>query len=206
MTAPDPELFRSARAAIDAVHRRPVSLRKWQLTSSEGVLRGAKISALIDATSPEPAISTYSLLAPDSVSTSAQTFLRSPMQILARMDVLAGGDGKPTASVSALQQLATIVVSQPVELPLLVHGVVAHYGCFGPRSGLIARASSRLAAVATGFDPRGLTVPETYLNRHRAEYLSAVANFLADPAALYDLQLRAFRAGAEEAEAIAKLA
>ena len=37
-----------ARAAIAAVHRRPVSLRRAEVTGSESVLRGARTSALLD--------------------------------------------------------------------------------------------------------------------------------------------------------------
>ncbi|WP_144413409.1 hypothetical protein [Corynebacterium epidermidicanis] len=206
MTEPEISLAEQTARAIAQVHRRPVSLRKWEVTSAEGVLRGAKLSALIDAVPAETAISVYSLLAPDLVESSARIFLRSPLQILAKMDVLAGGDGKPVTNVSALQQLAHIVVQRPENLAGIAHGVIAHYGCFGSRSGVIARGCARLAAVAVGNDPRGLTVPEVYLHRHSSEYAAAVAGFASDPKDFLDLQLRAFLAGAAEAEAIARLA
>lgn len=203
MSTPDPALLRQAQDAIAAVHRRPVSLRRSDVTSSESVLRGARISALIDAWPAETAINVASLLAPDAIDQSARIFLRAPLQSLARMDVLAGGDGKPVANVAALQQLAQVVGVQGVFLPGLVHGVVLAYTPFAERSGIIARAASRLAAVATGFDPRGLTVPEVHLNRNRSAYLSAGANFFADPTTFMNLQLQAFIAGAAEAESIA---
>ena len=63
---------------------------------------------------------------------------------------------------------------------------------FGPRSGSIARVASRVTAVMTGFDPRGLAVPETYLHRYQDDPK--------DPVFL----LRAWEAGAEEAEGIAR--
>ncbi|MDU0478592.1 hypothetical protein QVA66_04990 [Staphylococcus chromogenes] len=206
MTVPAPELLQQTTDAIAAVHRRPVSLRKWQVTSAESILRGAKMSALIDGTAVETAVSVYSLLAPDLVDATCRTFLRSPLQTLARMDVLAGGDGKPINSVSELQQLARVIVQRPEHLPGIVHGVLAGRCCFGPRSGLIARAASRVAAVATGFDPRGLCVPESYFGRHLVEYRNAVESFKAIPAPLLELQLHAYLAGAAEAEAIAKQA
>lgn len=206
MSLQDPDFYASSRAAIDAVHRRPVSLRKWELTSSEGILRGAKLSALIDGLSPESAISVYSILAPELIAGSAQTFLRSPLQILAKLDVLAGGDGKPVNQVSVLQRLAQVIVAQPVELPALVHGMIAHAECFGPRSEVIARAATRLAAVAIGLDPRGLTVPEVYYHRHLPQYRAAIKNFGAHPAEMCQFQLEAFQAGTAEAEAIARLA
>lgn len=195
----DPALMDEATRAIAAVHRRPINLRRSEVTSSEGVLRGAKLSALIDGLPAETAISVATLLAPDAVETSARTFLRAPLQIFARMDVLAGGDGKPDSNVAALQQLARVIVSGTDFLPGVVHVSVLSSGSFGPRTGIIARAASRLAAVATGFDARGLTVPEVYLHRHRAEYLAFGADSL-------NFQLRAFIAGAAEAESIARLA
>lgn len=196
----DPTLLEQATDAIAAVHRRPVSLRRADVTSSEGVLRGAKLSALIDAQPAETAIAVATLLAPDTVETSARIFLRAPLQILARMDVLAGGDGKPDSNVAALQQLARVIVSGTDFLPGVVHGLLLESGSFGPRTGIIARAASRLAAVATGFDPRGLTVPEVFLHRHREEYLG-----LSFSREFLDFQLRAFIAGAAEADSIALL-
>ena len=49
-----------------------------------------------------------------------------------------------------------------------------------------------MTAVMTGFDPRGLAVPETYLHRHQDDPK--------DPVFL----LRAWETGAEEAEGIAR--
>ncbi|GAB2502450.1 hypothetical protein [Corynebacterium atrinae] len=206
-----------AVAAIATVHRRPVSLRRSDLTGSESVLRGARTSALIDdpgvrlSDSPTgglgSAISVYSLLAPDSLDSSARTFLRAPLQILARMDVLAGGNGHPVdaaagARLQGLSRLVSVDSAWPALLPVIVHGEILAHRPFGPRSGGIARAASRLAAVANGFDPRGLAVPETYLNRHRDAYLASVnAGYGADFARLV---LQAWVAGAVEAEAIAR--
>ncbi|QMV86291.1 hypothetical protein HW450_06190 [Corynebacterium hindlerae] len=204
MSLVSPELFTAATETIAAVHRRPVSLRRSAVTSSEAVLRGARLSALIDAIPAETAIDVASVLAPDAVEGTARTFLRAPLQVLARMDVLAGGDGKPTDNVVALQQLAQVIVTGHEFLPGVVHGVVLGCQPFGARSGVIARAASRLAAVATGFDPRGLTVPEVYLHRHARAYQEL--DFLSDPKQFCDFQLRAFIAGATEAESIARQA
>lgn len=204
MSLVTPALYDEAVSAIAAVHRRPVSLRRSDVTSSEGVLRGAKLSALIDGFSVESAIAVATVLSPSSVEATARTFLRAPLQVLARMDVLAGGDGKPVDNVATVQQLSQVIVSGAEFLPGVVHGVLLAYAPFGPRSGMIARACSRLAAVATGFDPRGLCVPEVYLHRHRAAYLAT--SFTKSPQEFLDFQLRAFISGAAEAEEIAKLA
>ena len=66
--------------------------------------------------------------------------------------------------------------------------------------------AARAAAIHTGFDPRGFAVPETYLNRHRAEYRAALASYDAEPAELLTLLLKAWTAGATEADGIARAA
>lgn len=211
-------LAEQARAAIAAVHRRPVSLRRAEVTGSESVLRGARTSALIDDPSirlgDEPvgvlgaSISVSSMLAPDSLQASARVFGRAPLQILARMAVVAGGSGRPEGSPEKLQRLAALVSSgtaHDVLLPQVVHAEILAHELFGERSGLVARAAGRLAAVMTGLDPRGLAVPETHLLRHRAEYLAATAAWAGGEGTEYlELSLRAWIAGAEEAEAIAR--
>lgn len=210
------DLAREASAAVAAVHRRPVSLRRADVTGSESVLRGARTSALIDdprtrrldthAGTLGAAISVYGLLAPGTVEHSSRTFLRAPLQILARMDTLAGGDGVPVgAGAARMQALAGLITggrAHDVLLPQVVHGEIAGHRIFGERSGLVARAAARLTAVATGFDPRGLAVPETHLNRHRAHYLTSLADGYGQD--FLTLSLRAWIAGAEEAEAIAR--
>lgn len=213
----------AATAAIAAVHRRPVNLRRAEITGSESVLRGARTSALLDAPqaapgadpaqAPGPAVSVHGLLAPDSLQSSARTFRRAPLQILARMDTLAGGDGTPTTREGAaqLRVLARVITSpaHPALLPQIVHGEILSRRVFAERSGLVARAACRLAAVTTGFDPRGLAVPEPWLNRRRGEYEAAAAGFADGPEGVrvfVELLLRAWIAGAEEAEAIARAA
>lgn len=207
-----------ARAAVAAVHRRPVSLRRAEVTGSESVLRGARTSALIDDPSirlgDEPvgvlgsAISVSGLLAPESLQASARVFGRAPLQILARMAVGAGGTGRPEGSPERLQRLAALISSgtaHDVLLPQVVHAEILAHGLLGERSGLVARAAARLTAVTTGLDPRGLAVPETYLLRHRAGYLAAAQAWAAGSAVEFlELSLRSWIAGAEEAEAIAR--
>lgn len=216
------ELAHAARSAIAAVHRRPVSLRRAEITGSESVLRGARTSALIDDPSirlgdaPEGvyglSISVSSMLSPGSLQASARVFGRAPLQILARMSVSAGGGGRPEGSPERLQRLAALISrgggeGHDVLLPQVVHAEILGHSLFGERSGLVARAAARLAAVTSGFDPRGLAVPEPYLLRHRAEYLAAAEAWAAGSAVEFlELSLRSWIAGAKEAEAIARAA
>ncbi|MCZ9309953.1 hypothetical protein L8V23_09300 [Corynebacterium sp. c6VSa_13] len=213
----------AAADAIAAVHRRPVSLRKPELTGAESVLRGARMSALIDAPSSRSldpddpgvrrAIDVYSVLAPSVAQQTARALTRSPMQVLARMDVLAGGPGRPLSDFAAQRVLRLgqlISDTRPrgslgdALIPQVVHAEILVARPFGARSGLIARAACRAMAVASGFDPRGLAVPETYLNRNRAAYLEAQAG--AETVGLIRLVVQAWAAGAQEAEGIARAA
>lgn len=210
-------LAETAVSAIAALHRRPVSLRRADGTGAESVLRGARTSALIEDPSArdldEPvgvlgaSISVSTMLAPDSLQASARVFSRAPLQVLSRMSVLAGGGGRPEGAPERLQQLARLIRegAHDVLLPQVVHAELLAHEPFGECSGLIARAAARLSAVTSGLDPRGLAVPEPYLLRHRDDYLAAAAAWRRGSAVEFlELSLRAWIAGAEEAEAIAR--
>lgn len=205
------EALGKARMAINAVHRRPVNLRKAEVTSSEAVLRGAKVAADLAAELTEQqVISAFSLLAPGKVDESARVFLRSPLQIFARIDVALGGTGQPVCAPEELELLGH-VISAAKDNPLLaavVEGEIASKAFFGTRSATSGKVAARLAAVASGLDPRGLCVPETYFRRHKDEFAEAVENFRSpDGVGNYIvLHLAAWEAGAAEAESIAKAA
>ncbi|MGV3249529.1 hypothetical protein ACEE00_11525, partial [Corynebacterium sp. 11254D007CR] len=79
--------------------------------------------------------------------------------------------------------------------------------CFGERSGLVGRMAGRAAAIATGLDPRGFAVPETYFSRHRQQYTETLQAYRAeDPFPLLRLHLAAWEAGGKEADGIARAA
>ena len=67
-------------------------------------------------------------------------------------------------------------VAAPV-LVAVVHGELLALAPFDTANGVVARAAARLAAVATGLDPKGLAVPEVGHLRHAAEYRPAAAGF-----------------------------
>lgn len=210
-----------AHGAIAAAHRRPAALRKSDLLVAESVLRGARLSTLIEGepapVDAEPSglfahvISVHGLLSPASIQTTATTFRRSPANVLARMDVAAGGDGRPVGSQAAqrIRMIAGLVDASAnahqVLLPQVIHAEIAAHELFGPRSGIIARATARLTAVAAGFDPRGLAVPEVHYNRHRGEYAQVLAGWTSGNEgvrACLEFLLQGWIAGAAEAEAI----
>lgn len=210
-------LAAEAVSAIAAVHRRPLSLRRADVTGAESVLRGARASALIDdpyiGDLDQPvgvlgaSISVYSMLAPDSLRASARAFSHAPLQVLARMSVLTGGSGRPEGASGRLQRLAMLISrgAHDVLLPQVVHAELLAHEPFGERSGLIARAAARLSAVTSGLDPRGLAVPESYLLHHREDYFAAADAWLQGSATEFlELSLCSWIAGAEEAETIAR--
>ena len=101
--------------------------------------------------------------------------------------------------------VSTGAVPTSLLLPQVVHAELLAHAPFGQRSGIIARAGARLSAVTSGLDPRGLAVPEPYLLRHRDDYLAAAAAWRQGSAVEFlELSLRAWIAGAQEAEAIAR--
>lgn len=221
------DLASRAQDVVSAAHRRPAALRKPDLLVAESVLRGARLSTLIEG-HPAPVdrepeglfanvVSVHSQLSPGSIQANAATLRRSPANVLARMDVAAGGDGRPVGPAAAerVRMIAKLLdANSParphaVLLPQVIHAEIAAHELFGPRSGVIARATSRLVAVATGFDPRGLAVPEVHYNRHRREYGEVLAGWSSGSegvCACLEFLLAGWIAGAAEAEAIIKAA
>ncbi|WP_026196375.1 hypothetical protein [Corynebacterium lubricantis] len=212
-------LIDEATASVARAHRRPAALRRSDVIVGESVLRGAKLSALLEGTTveeePENFIRPYALLSPESSGRTAQAFLRAPLQVFARLDVAAGGNGTPATSDGAarLNALARIITAENVEGMLLaqvVHFEIASRELFGPRSGVVGRVAGRAAAAATGADPLGIAVPETYYYRHKTEYAQALgawkeANAEGSTSAL-EFGLRAWGVGGDEADGIAKAA
>lgn len=221
-------LAEQARADLAAVHRRPAVLRKPAIIAGEAAVRGARLSALIDghplvdsatrevaADSPlAHALSAYSLVAPSPVvDRSVATWLRAPAQLLAQLDVRAGGRGRPVTADGAhrLRTLGAVILAPGIDGTVatqVVHGEIAGHGIFGPRSGLVARVAARVSAVASGFDPAGLAVPEVFYSRHRARYEQMLAAF-GDGDGVVDAVeffLEAWIAGAAEGAAIVEAA
>ena len=91
-------------------------------------------------------------------------------------------------------------------LPSVVHAEIAAGEFFGPRSGVVARVAARLAAIHTGFDPRGFAVPEVYFHRHSKDYRECRANYRDRPGEVVLFHLSAWAAGGKEADAIARAA
>ncbi|HKS45346.1 MAG TPA: oxidoreductase [Amycolatopsis sp.] len=222
---------KSAQEAVFAVHRHPVNLRGAAATAAEASVRAARASAAIEGADPEiPAdaavtdpVLAGALRVAEALEPLLPTWRRAPWQALARMHVLAAADltedlnalGRPQAGTAArLELLARFVTggtSVPgVVLTAVVHGELMAVRPFGLADGVVARAAARLTMVATGVDPKSLTVPEVAYLRQARRYREAVERFASgEPAGVRDWLLfscETLRKGAREARGIAEAA
>ncbi len=199
---------------VARLHRHPKNLRGWNITGSEGVLRGARASAQLDGGTPRlpedgqvtdevlaGALRAAELLAPDGITETQSTWRRAPLQMIAKINSLASPQmsdesfrkkaahsaeflvpGRPKRAMDGrLQLLAELLTGgakvNSVILSAVIHGELLTLEPFGDANGVTARACSRLCTIAGGLDPRGLSVPEVWWNRHRDEYRDKARGF-----------------------------
>lgn len=201
----------AAQDAIAAVHRHRANRRDFAVTSLEALMRASRASAAVDGADVDvqqpdglltASLKIHELLNPDVVETTAATWQRSPLQVMASMHRIAAGavashEGQEPGSdvgrpgpgtvgdehiVSHRLQLLSSIITDRGDLPgpvlaAVVHGELASLQPFGSCDGIIARACSRLVCVSTGLDPRNLSVPEVGWYRFPAKYHEAVAGF-----------------------------
>jgi hypothetical protein len=221
---------KSAQDAVFAVHRLPANLRGGAATASEASVRAARASAGIEGANPElPAdgavadpVLAGALRVAETLEALLPTWRRAPMQALARMHVLAAADlvsdpdalGRPHSGGGRLEMLAQLVtgatsVPGPV-LTAVVHGELLALKPFGSADGVVARAAARLAMVATGLDPKALSIPEVAFFRRVPRYLEAAEGFASGTSegvrAWLLFNCEAFEAGAREAKSISDAA
>lgn len=223
-----------ARDAVDRVHQHPANRRGWPATAAEASMRAARASAALDGgqarlpahgeAATDPVLAGAVRIA-DAIGNLLATWQRAPLQALARLHVLAAADlvaddaglGRPRASaaVSARLHMLAELVTGPSAVPgvvqaAVVHGELLALAPFGTADGVVARAASRLTAIATGLDAKGLAVPEVGHLRRAAEYRQAAAGFATgerEAVAAWLLHCcEAWQAGAREASSIADAA
>lgn len=227
------DAVRSAREAVDAVHRHPANRTGWPATAAEASVRAARASAGIDGADPEipeggevdEPVLAGSLRVAESLGPLLPTWERAPLQALARLHVLAAADlitdpdelGRPRPGddvgqrLELLGQLVTGATSVPGPvLTAVVHGELLALKAFPSADGVIARAAARLTMIATGLDPKGLSVPEVACYRKLNRYRSAAEGFASGETdgvrewVLFSCE--AMEAGAKEAAGIADAA
>ena len=170
----------AAREAVDLLRRHRVLRRRSAEVSAEAALHGARASAALDgADYPLAEVRGGEITDPvlqGALRVSAAlgglvgTWRVAPLQVLARLHVLAASGrteelGRPVLADSGrLTALAGLVVSgggvPAVVLAAVVHGELLALTPFPVANGVVARAASRLTAVAAGLDPHALSVPE----------------------------------------------
>ena len=219
-----------ARDEVSGVHRHPVNRRGWPASAAEASVRAARASAALDggaATLPaegpvDDPVLAGSLRVAEALGGLLGTWQRAPLQVLARLHVLAAADlvpelalGRPRSSparTARLHRLAQLVAGgSQVPAPVLiavVHGELLALAPFEQANGVVARAAARLTAIASGLDPKGLVLPEVAHLRREREYRSAAAGVAqGGPHAVSRWIVHcctALRAGAREAISIAE--
>ncbi len=226
---------KSAQDAVFAVHRLPANLRGGSATAAEASVRAARASAALDGADPElpedgtvtDAVLAGALRVAEATESLLPTWRRAPLQVLARMHVLAAADltddpdalGRPRVDggsevaqrLELLAQLVTGATAVPGPVTTaVVHGELLTLRPFGSADGVLARAAARLAMIATGLDPKALTVPEVACFRRQRRYEDAARAFASgEPDGVREWLLfccEAFEAGAREAKSIADAA
>ncbi|MGZ4554476.1 MAG: oxidoreductase [Mycobacteriaceae bacterium] len=231
------EAAEAASAAIAEVHRHPANRRGFLVSASEASVRAARASATLDGGAPElpaedsdgqvgdpvlaGAVRVAAALDGSALVNTVAVWRRSPLQVLARLHLLAAADladkdvlGRPRPDpgvaerLDLLAQLVTGVTSVPAAvLAAVVHGELLALAPFGSADGVVARAASRLVAVSTGLDPKNLTVPEVSWMRRPDDYREAAAGFAsgsAEGVATWVISCcAALEAGVREASSIA---
>jgi hypothetical protein len=186
-----PSAFAATRDGIDVMLRDRGLRRTSPDQTAESLLRGAHASAqLAGSGSSLEEVRTGSgddvARAAVRVSTELLSLVpvigRSPLQVFARLHVLAGGSGQPGSAegTARLQSLSTTLLattSPALIVAALVHADLATAAAFGTHDGLVARAAERLLLVARGVDPASIVVPEAGHLALRAEYESNLRGY-----------------------------
>lgn len=199
---------------------------------ASGALEGAAVSLGTTGDVRDPilagALRVAGRLHGEALEHAAAVWKRSPLQELAQLHVqVAARDemdaearerlGRPRPGedvVPRLQVVAEVVIgADRAPAPLvaaIIHGELAALKPFGSMDGVVARAASRLVCASTGFDSRGLGVPEVLWNRQPARYRQLLGGFSAATpegvGAWICYCCEAFVDGAREARAIADAA
>lgn len=225
------EAAAAAQDAVFTVHRHPANLREGAATAAEASVRSARASAGIEGADPElpeggevtDPVLAGALRVAEAMESFLPTWRRAPLQALARMHVLAAADligdkdslGRPRQGagdrLELLAQLNTGATSVPAAvLVAVVHGELLAVRAFGTGDGVVARAAARLTMIASGLDPKALTVPEVACFRKLNQYRKAAEAFATgEPDGVREWLLfccKAFETGAKEAKGIADAA
>jgi Fic family protein len=199
------EAVDEAREAVDRLRGHPAIRRRGAEVAADSALRGARASAALEGADwpleevrrrtsfgndPGGATLLGALRVSAELGTLVEAWRRAPLQVLARLHVVAATDvlapdslGRPRAPgddvvdpltlgpppagdelAARLDGLARLLAGQTGAPALVVaataHGELLALRPFGWGNGLVARAAQRLVLISRGLDPRSLSVPE----------------------------------------------
>lgn len=191
----------AARADIDRLLSHRVLRRQSAPVSAESALRGARASAAlagsayqleaVRAGAIDDVVLAGALRVSAVLGSFVATWSRAPLQVLARLHVLAAtgqapvdqlgrptGDPAVSARLGALAGLLSTASDVPaVVLAAVVHGELLTLAPFGSADGVVARAAYRLTLVGRGLDPKSVSVPEVGHLELGREYDAALAGY-----------------------------
>jgi hypothetical protein len=187
-----------ARERVDAALRHRALRRQGGQVAAEISLRSAVASAALEGHA-EDREDVRSGVVTDPVVQGAlrvagalpglsDTWQRAPLQAMARLHVLAAKGAVPDAElgrpregtgprlpvIAGLVPRALAAGSPPLLLAAVVQGELLAVSQFPGPNGVVARATSRLTLLASGFDPRGLIAPEIGHLAREPEYVGSL--------------------------------
>ncbi|MYS79510.1 Fic family protein [Embleya scabrispora] len=195
-----PESVEDTRKAVDRLLGHRTMRRRSMDISAESALRGARASAALEgvdwsleeirrrtdfsSSGEDGAVIAGALRLSAEIGSLLGTWGHSPLQVLARLHVVAAADAVPAEALgrprrdgelagplpsaeevaARLDGLSRLLLA-PSSAPAIVVAAVTHaeiltLAPFGWGNGLIARAAQRIVLVTRGLDPKGAAVPE----------------------------------------------
>jgi len=198
-----------ARVAVDGLRGHRVLRRSAEKVSAESTLRGARASGALDGADlpldvvrrtvrasghlpePEGPVVEGALRVAAEVGLLQETWRRAPLQVLARLHVLAAAGrisadelGRPrpeaAARLASLASLLTTTQAPAVVISAVVHGEVQAMQAFPVGGGVVARGVARLVLITRGLDPSAVSVPEVgHVDLGKQAYEDALAGYAA---------------------------
>jgi hypothetical protein len=186
----------ASRSALDSLLANRVLRRRSSDVTAESSLRGAWASAwLAGAQLPLGKVRTGgvdnpvlqgTLRAYAEIGTLADTWPRAPRQVLARLHTLAAADlvddpdrlGRPTrfaaVRLDTLAEVLGATNAPAIVIAAIVHAEILSLDAFGPGSGVVARAATRLTLIDRGLDAKSLVIFEVGHRDRAQEYQAAL--------------------------------
>lgn len=196
-----PAWLAEARNRVDRAMRHRALRQRGGRVAAEVSLRSAAASAALEGHGYAPEelaagtvtdpVAQGALRVTQALPGLADLWQRAPFQVLARLHVLAARGvipdadlGRPASGRSLSVQLGAVsalVARRPAVDPIVVAAVVEAellaLRAFDGPNGVVARATTRLTLISTGFDPRALLPVEVGHLEREPEYRGALTAF-----------------------------